>query len=39
VLNDYRAVIGGVLRKAYGIDQAQLGRIFPSAQPEDLALI
>jgi uncharacterized protein (DUF1501 family) len=39
VLNDYRAVIGGVLRKAYGINQAQLGQIFPSAQPEDLALI
>ena len=33
VLNDYRALIGGVLRKAYGLSQTQLAQIFPSAQP------
>jgi uncharacterized protein (DUF1501 family) len=39
VLNDYRGMIGGVLRKAYGLTGSQLGTIFPSAQPDDLALI
>ena len=39
VLNDYRSLIGGVLQKSYGLDQAQLTQIFPSAQPQDLALI
>jgi uncharacterized protein (DUF1501 family) len=39
VLNDYRAVIGGVLQKSYGLNQAQLAQIFPSTQPQDLSLI
>ena len=39
VLNDYRSLIGGVLQKAYGLNGGQLGTIFPSAQPDDLALI
>ena len=39
VLNDYRSLIGGVLQKSYGLNQAQLTQIFPSAQPQDLALI
>jgi len=39
VLTDYRALIGGVLRKNYGLSQTQLAQIFPSAQPADLALI
>jgi uncharacterized protein (DUF1501 family) len=39
VLNDYRSMIGGVLQKAYGLNGSQLGTIFPSAQPDDLALI
>src|SRR5665213_4203864 len=39
VLNDYRSLIGGVLQKAYGFNGGQLGTIFPSAQPDDLALI
>jgi uncharacterized protein (DUF1501 family) len=39
VLTDYRALIGGVLRKSYGLSQTQLTQIFPSAQPADLALI
>jgi uncharacterized protein (DUF1501 family) len=39
VLTDYRALIGGVLRKSYGLNPAQLAQIFPSAQPVDLALI
>jgi uncharacterized protein (DUF1501 family) len=39
VLNDYRSLIGGVLQKSYGLNQAQLAQIFPSTQPQDLALI
>jgi uncharacterized protein (DUF1501 family) len=39
VLNDYRAMIGGVLQKSYGLTLAQLTQIFPSAQPQDLSLI
>jgi len=39
VLNDYRGLIGGVLQKAYGLSQAQATTVFPSAPPQDLALI
>jgi uncharacterized protein (DUF1501 family) len=39
VLTDYRALIGGILKKAYGLSQAQTATIFPSAGPADLALI
>jgi uncharacterized protein (DUF1501 family) len=39
VLNDYRALIGGVLQKAYGLDAGQLTAIFPAAQPANLSLI
>jgi uncharacterized protein (DUF1501 family) len=39
VLNDYRALIGGVLQRMYGLNQSQLTGIFPDAQPQDLALI
>ncbi len=39
VLTDYRSLIGGVLRKGYGLSQPQLAQIFPAAQPADLALI
>ena len=39
VLNDYRALIGGVLQKAYGLNGSQLGAVFPAVQPMDLSLI
>jgi uncharacterized protein (DUF1501 family) len=39
VLNDYRALIGGVLKKSYGFAPAQLDRIFPSVAPSDLSLV
>jgi uncharacterized protein (DUF1501 family) len=39
VLNDYRSLIGGVLQKSYGLNNSQLGQIFPSAQPENLSLV
>lgn len=39
VLTDYRALIGGMLKRGYGLSQAQLTQIFPQATPADLALI
>ena len=39
VLNDYRALIGGVVQKAYGLNGAQLGAVFPAVQPVDLSLV
>lgn len=39
VLTDYRSLIGGVLKRGYGLSQAQLQTVFPDAAPLDLALI
>jgi len=39
VLTDYRGLIGGLLRKGYGLSQTQLTQIFPASQPADLALV
>jgi uncharacterized protein (DUF1501 family) len=39
VLTDYRALIGGILKRSYGLSQAQLTQIFPDASPADLALV
>ena len=39
VLNEYRAVFGGVFQRMYGLDAAQLQRVFPGAQPRDLRLV
>ncbi|HEY4078565.1 MAG TPA: DUF1501 domain-containing protein [Rhizomicrobium sp.] len=39
VLTDYRALIGGMLKRSYGLSQAQLIQIFPQASPADLALV
>ena len=39
VLNDYRALIGGVLQKAYGLNGTQLSAVFPAVQPVDLSLV
>jgi uncharacterized protein (DUF1501 family) len=39
VLNNYRAMIGGILAKVYGINESQVQKIFPSSQSLDLGLI
>jgi uncharacterized protein (DUF1501 family) len=39
VLTDYRALIGGLMRKAYGLSQMQVMQIFPATEPVDLALV
>ncbi len=39
VLTEYRALLGGLFQRMYGINTAQLGRIFPGAVPRDIDLI
>jgi len=39
VLTDYRAVLGGLLRRLFGLNTAQLEKVFPKAQSKDLGLI
>jgi uncharacterized protein (DUF1501 family) len=39
VLNEYRAVLGGLFARMYGLNAAQVERIFPGAKPRDIGLI
>jgi len=39
VLTDYRALMGGLFQRVYGLDQARLATVFPSAAPKDLRLV
>jgi uncharacterized protein (DUF1501 family) len=39
VLNEYRAVLGGVFHRIYGLQPDRLQKVFPSVQPKDLALV
>jgi uncharacterized protein (DUF1501 family) len=39
VLNDYRALIGGIVQRAYGLDATRLTSVFPQVAPADLALL
>jgi uncharacterized protein (DUF1501 family) len=39
VLNEYRALLGGLFARLYGLQGEALGRIFPAAAPKDLALV
>ncbi|WP_218132367.1 DUF1501 domain-containing protein [Nitrosomonas sp. Nm33] len=39
VLTEYRALLGGMFQRMYGLDATQLGRIFPGATPRDLDLV
>jgi uncharacterized protein (DUF1501 family) len=39
VLNDYRAVLGGMFRTLWGLSPDHCGRIFPQAAPQDLKLV
>ncbi|CAM3981060.1 DUF1501 domain-containing protein [Paracidovorax anthurii] len=38
VLNDYRAVLGGLFGRMYGLNGAALARVFPGAKAKDLRL-
>jgi uncharacterized protein (DUF1501 family) len=39
VLNNYRAVLGGLFRSLWGLSSSQLEQIFPAARPLDLQLV
>ena len=39
VLNEYRAVFGGLFARMYGLSPAQLDRVFAGAVSKDLALV
>lgn len=39
VLNEYRATLGGLFKRMYGLDDTQLAQVFPGASPRDLGLI
>lgn len=39
VLNDYRAVLGGLYAQLWGLNATQLERVFPAARPQSLQLI
>ncbi|WP_416758721.1 DUF1501 domain-containing protein [Roseateles sp. So40a] len=39
VLNDYRAVLGGLWQRQFGLSNAALARVFPDVQPKDLRLV
>jgi uncharacterized protein (DUF1501 family) len=39
VLNEYRAMFGGLFSRMYGLDAAQVDRIFPGTKGKDLALL
>ena len=39
VLTDYRAFLGGLFQRIYGLNAAQLDQVFPQVQPKDLQLV
>jgi uncharacterized protein (DUF1501 family) len=39
VLNDYRAVLGGLFARLWGLSPGQIGQVFPQVPPRDLKLV
>ena len=39
VLNDYRAVLGGLFARLWGLQSGRLDNVFPQAAPADLGLV
>ena len=39
VLNDYRALFGGLFKRMYGLSAAQSNRVFAGVAPADLGLL
>jgi uncharacterized protein (DUF1501 family) len=39
VINEYRGVLGGIFARMYGLEDAQLERIFPGAKQRDFGLV
>ena len=39
VLNEYRALLGGLLQRTFGLNAAQLNQVFAGVKPVDLGLV
>lgn len=39
VLNDYRALLGGLAARQFGLDRSALAQVFPEAAPRDFGLL
>lgn len=39
VINEYRSLFGGLFKRMYGLNDAQLATVFPGASARDLALV
>ncbi|HXC60620.1 MAG TPA: DUF1501 domain-containing protein [Steroidobacteraceae bacterium] len=39
VLNNYRALLGGVMQRMWGLSSTQLELVFPAALPQDVGLV
>ncbi len=39
VLTDYRALLGGLVQKLYGLNEVQLAQVFPHMAPQDLSIV
>ncbi|MGE0797873.1 MAG: DUF1501 domain-containing protein [Lautropia sp.] len=39
VLNEYRALLGGLMMRVFGLDAARIGEVFPGVAARDLALV
>jgi uncharacterized protein (DUF1501 family) len=39
VLNEYRAVLGSIFARMYGLDAAQLDKVLPGARSRELGLV
>jgi uncharacterized protein (DUF1501 family) len=39
VLTDYRALLGGLFQRAYGLDSGRIGQIFPQIAAKDLKIV
>ncbi len=39
VLNDYRAVLGGLFRRLYALDDSRLAQVFPGSRAHDIGLV
>ena len=39
VLNEYRALLGGVMARQFGLNAKQLAQVFPGATPRDIGLV
>jgi hypothetical protein len=39
VLNEYRAVLGGMFTRLYGLTPAQVQQVFPGSTAKDIGLV